>query len=240
MFVQTKYAHMKPFILSITILLFVNLLKAQDNIILRTGDEIKAKVEEVGIAEIKYKRTDNPTGPLYTIRKSEVLLINYANGTKDVFAQQQTTGNNTPAMHGGNNCPYMKGKGDYNTYRKLGVKGIVGGAIMTGVGVPTLLAGVGLTLSAISSGGSYYNSNSGMWQGNNINYQQLAGGAFFTAAGAVLTVLGPISIKKGIHFRRLAKQMKPTSIGFAPVQDSNLDRYSQTMNQNKFGVTLKF
>ena len=34
---------------------------------------------------IKYKKFDNPNGPLYTILKSEVFLIKYENGTKDVF-----------------------------------------------------------------------------------------------------------------------------------------------------------
>ncbi|HLP19950.1 MAG TPA: hypothetical protein VK174_06595, partial [Chitinophagales bacterium] len=53
---------------------FANVIVAQDNIILRTGDEINAKVQEVGLTDIKYKRTDNPNGPLYTILKRDVFM----------------------------------------------------------------------------------------------------------------------------------------------------------------------
>ncbi|OIN56641.1 hypothetical protein [Arsenicibacter rosenii] len=58
---------------------------AQDNIILRNGDEIPAKVLEVGQQELKYKKSSNPDGPVYTAPLSDVFLIKYANGTKDVF-----------------------------------------------------------------------------------------------------------------------------------------------------------
>ncbi|MBO0933060.1 hypothetical protein [Fibrella aquatilis] len=62
--------------------------RAQDNIILKTGQEVSAKVLEVSKAEIKYKRADNPDGPIYTMTAGEVFLIKYANGTKDVLAEQ--------------------------------------------------------------------------------------------------------------------------------------------------------
>ena len=62
----------------------------QDNIILKNGSEIRAKVLEVSPGQIKYRRQDNPDGPLYTTGTSDVLLINYANGTKDVLNQPAT------------------------------------------------------------------------------------------------------------------------------------------------------
>jgi len=70
---------------------------SQDIIIKRNGDEIQAVVKEVGTDEVKYKRFDNPQGPNYTLRKSEIFMIRYENGSKDVFdtptpkeTQQQT------------------------------------------------------------------------------------------------------------------------------------------------------
>ncbi|GAB4038510.1 hypothetical protein [Spirosoma gilvum] len=57
----------------------------QDNIILKNGSEIQAKVLEVLPGQIKYRRQDNPDGPVYTTGTSDVLLIKYANGTKDVL-----------------------------------------------------------------------------------------------------------------------------------------------------------
>jgi len=58
---------------------------SQDIIILKNGDEIKATVSEIDIDVIKYKKFDNPEGPAYSIKKAEVFMIKYANGTKDVF-----------------------------------------------------------------------------------------------------------------------------------------------------------
>jgi len=63
-------------------------LNAQDIIIKENGEEIKAKVTEVGTNEIKYKKHGNESGPTYTISKSEVFLVKYANGTKEVIEQQ--------------------------------------------------------------------------------------------------------------------------------------------------------
>jgi len=75
-----------------TLLLILSLtfgtVNAQDLIINNAGDEIEAKVLEITSSEIKYKRFDNLDGPVITLAKSEVLLIKYENGTKDVFQNQ--------------------------------------------------------------------------------------------------------------------------------------------------------
>jgi hypothetical protein len=69
-------------------LLTTTLGYAQDNIILRNGEEIPAKVLEVSPTELKYRKTANPDGPIYISPVRDVLLIKYANGTKDVMATQ--------------------------------------------------------------------------------------------------------------------------------------------------------
>ncbi|HZH88847.1 MAG TPA: phage holin family protein [Chitinophagaceae bacterium] len=56
-----------------------------DNIILKNGEEISAKVTAIEPTKIMYKKCENLDGPTYTIDKSSVLLIKYANGTKDIF-----------------------------------------------------------------------------------------------------------------------------------------------------------
>ena len=62
---------------------------AQDIIILKNGDDIKGKVIKVGVNEIEYKKENN--GPLYVIQKSEVFIIKYENGAKDVFTNTETS-----------------------------------------------------------------------------------------------------------------------------------------------------
>jgi|GEM_PF-1105639 len=59
-----------------------------DVLVFKDGSEIKGKVKEVGSAEIKYKRCDTPDGPTYVSRKSELFMIKYANGTREVIKSE--------------------------------------------------------------------------------------------------------------------------------------------------------
>lgn len=74
-------------------------LRAQDVIILKTGDEIKSKVSEIGTTEIKYKKFDNLNGPVISILKSDVFMIKYENGTKDVFSNKNQSSENKPGAN---------------------------------------------------------------------------------------------------------------------------------------------
>lgn len=58
---------------------------AQDLIIKKNGEDIKAKVLEVTPNEVKYKLFDEPNGVTYTARKSELLMIRYESGKNEVF-----------------------------------------------------------------------------------------------------------------------------------------------------------
>jgi hypothetical protein len=69
---------------------FGMLANGQDIITKTNGDEIQARVFEVSTNEIKYKRFDNPEGPDYVIDKSQVFMIKYENGNKDVFSAAPT------------------------------------------------------------------------------------------------------------------------------------------------------
>lgn len=64
---------------------------SQDMITKKTSEDIKAKVIEVTVNEIKYKKFDNLNGPLFTLLKSDVLMIRYENGSKDIFNEIQNT-----------------------------------------------------------------------------------------------------------------------------------------------------
>ncbi len=58
---------------------------AQDLITKTDGTDIKAKITEVNTDNVKYKRSDNLNGPTYTINKSEILMIIYGNGMREIF-----------------------------------------------------------------------------------------------------------------------------------------------------------
>lgn len=70
--------------------LISKLCLSQDLITLRTGEQIRSKIQEIGQTEIKYKKYDNQTGPVYVVAKSDVSNILYENGTKDLFNTEQT------------------------------------------------------------------------------------------------------------------------------------------------------
>ncbi len=57
-----------------------------DVIIKKNGDIVYGLVQEVGLELIKYKRTDIPDGPVYTMFKDEVYAISYRNQVKEIFA----------------------------------------------------------------------------------------------------------------------------------------------------------
>lgn len=61
-----------------------------DIILLKNGDDIKAKVLEISPIEIKYKKCLSPDGPLYIVKKLDVFMIKYSNGTKEVIDVDKT------------------------------------------------------------------------------------------------------------------------------------------------------
>ena len=78
---------MKNLLLIILFASSSNFIKAQDTLTMRSGENIIVKIIEVGSNEVKYKKTDNLNGPSFSILKSEVSMIQYENGSKDVFKE---------------------------------------------------------------------------------------------------------------------------------------------------------
>ncbi|MDR1679356.1 MAG: hypothetical protein LBR81_06205 [Prevotellaceae bacterium] len=63
-------------------------LQAQDIITLKNGSEINAVVSEITADAVKYKKFENQQGPMYTVLKTEVFMVKYQNGDKDVFSDE--------------------------------------------------------------------------------------------------------------------------------------------------------
>jgi len=77
---------MKNILLFILFICSSNIIKAQDTLSMRSGENILVKVIEVGTAEVKYKKLDNLNGPVFSMLKSDLLMIKYANGTNEDFS----------------------------------------------------------------------------------------------------------------------------------------------------------
>ena len=80
---------MKRFSLFSMAILFSVLSFSQDIITKLDGTELQTKVVEVGIENIRYKDFSNLDGPVYVIRKAEVFMIKYENGTKEIIKKEQ-------------------------------------------------------------------------------------------------------------------------------------------------------
>ncbi|MCX6187076.1 MAG: hypothetical protein NTU43_08785 [Bacteroidetes bacterium] len=76
--------HLKLFFIAF---LITSSVFAQDILVLRNGNEIKSKVLEITPTEIKYNKYDSKSSVLITILKSEVFMIKYEDGTKDLFSE---------------------------------------------------------------------------------------------------------------------------------------------------------
>lgn len=76
------------------LLMSIGYLSAQDIIICRNGDEIESKILKISKSEIEYKKWSNQDGPTYTLEKSEVFMIKYPNGDKDLFKETPAAQNN--------------------------------------------------------------------------------------------------------------------------------------------------
>ena len=65
--------------------------KAQDVILKQDGSEITAKVLEITDQQVKYKDFDFQGGPTRNINISEIFMITYENGQREVFQHRSPT-----------------------------------------------------------------------------------------------------------------------------------------------------
>jgi len=80
---------MKKLIITLISSFLINFLCiSQDILTYKNGTETKVKVTEVTSSEVKFKKFDNIDGPLYSILKTDLFMIKYENGTKEVFSTQ--------------------------------------------------------------------------------------------------------------------------------------------------------
>lgn len=124
-----------------------------DQIVLRNGDVVDAKVKEVGVNEIRYKKCDRPDGPDYTISKRDVLSIKYSNGEVERFSSSAgSTYNNNSSS--GNQSSYNSPTNPQNDGPRTDPFAIVavaagGLAIFTGLG-SLLLGAAAVVFGALS------------------------------------------------------------------------------------------
>lgn len=121
---------------------------AQDVIVNKDGTSLLGKVVEVTDTEVKYRKADNPDGPIYTLKTADLMRINYENGQSDIFAKDGMTPSTVLPSPTGNVKDtsllniYKKDGIDYSLPKKLKLTAFIGGPILIVTGL-ALMAGTG-------------------------------------------------------------------------------------------------
>lgn len=203
---------------------------AQDILTLRTGEELKVKVLDMERTGIKFKKFDDLKGPDYAIPKSDIFMVVYEDGTRNVF-------NDTPLVakpmestesqikrlieQGVNDAHEIEAA--HNKRIQMTQRKMTKGITFTAMGVPMLGTGIGLIgagINYLTNYGVNYVSSSG--QPYTIN-QYADRGAIFVIAGAIATVIGiPFSIVGSVNLTRAIRYKKrynttATSMSFEPM-----------------------
>ena len=156
---------------------------AQDVIITRDAKRIEASVQEISDTEIRYKRQDNPDGPMFVIKTSQVASIMFANGEVQSFMhveseqpqpQPQTS---TSSNYDYTNAPVVVSKGRMARYTP-GVQMKYEGFKMTYNGVELNKEACEDFLKATCPD-AYKHYNSAVWVGYVADAFLEVGGAFF-------------------------------------------------------------
>lgn len=105
---------------------------AQDILTMKSGEDISGKVIEVNTTSVKYKKFDAQDGPIYEVLKSDLVMIRYEDGTKDIFSTSNIALSDNAEL-------YTRGQRDAAIYYK-GYKSAGTGTFVVGLLSP--LAGL--------------------------------------------------------------------------------------------------
>jgi hypothetical protein len=116
---------------------------AQDIITKKSGEDIQAKVLEVSTTELKYKKFDNLTGPIFIIVLSDVLMVRYENGSKDIFNNDKKDVISSAITISSNDL-FIQGQADaskyYDGYKGAGTGTLIAGLVSPIVGLIPAIA----------------------------------------------------------------------------------------------------
>ena len=100
-----------------------------DIITFKDGSEKEVKVIEVSKSEIKYKRCNDPSSPIYLVSKDNVFSLKYPNGEKDIFndkkSQSETSNEGQSQLIALLLCIFLGGIGIHRFYLGYHVMGVI-------------------------------------------------------------------------------------------------------------------
>jgi len=210
-----------------------------DIVVLKNNTKIEVTILEVEEFVIKYKKISDPSGPVFSVKKSEIASVLYGNGDVATFPETSTSEffreesnvkpvERNPQPISGNTFDETifaqkpnQLRQSYQYYRSKSKKGLVSGIVWTVLG--TISMGVGSALIANSGYNGYgYNYNNDEQTGAILVIAGLVGGATFGTIGFVKA--GRNGSKATRIRRELMRRGEPLALklrpGFNPATNS--------------------
>ena len=128
----------------VTFLLCFLTCMAQDVIIKKDGGRLEVKVAEISDTELKYRKLNNPTGPLYTIKVADLVRVDFENGESEVFVVDNQASQAPATVLSGITgevkdtelyTKYYNQENCYKIPKRLRRAGLWGGIGLVGIGV---------------------------------------------------------------------------------------------------------
>lgn len=252
---------MKNILLFISIaLLSISSSMAQDRLFFLNGDETEVKISEVTSSEVKYKRMDNLEGPTFSTLKSELFMIKYANGQKELItaqtaepaaapAEEFATEEAAPPSNEGSGLssavivtdePTATSPSNVDKWgrteaenRGLYKKKIVKGAVVLGVGGAMAIPGVVLFGLA-----TRYDAAGGVTR---VADTYRIAGALLTVGGTAMIIAGAAVMGSSAKYKKRANQLANGTARLSPVLIN--DTYYSGVNVRSnagFGVSFSY
>lgn len=255
---------MKKIILLISIcILSISQLWAQDRLFFLSGDETEVKITEVSSSEVKYKRLDNLDGPTFSSLKSDLFMIKYANGDKEMIAAQtaepapaqneeyttEDAAISAPATNSGSGLssavivtdkPSSTSSSNSDKWgrtesenRRLYKKKIVKGAVLLGVGGVMAIPGVVLFGLATN-----YDNAGGITE---IADTYRVVGALLVVGGAAMVIAGSAVMGTSAKYKKRANQLAKGTVRLSPalMNDARFSGVNVKSNPG-FGVSFSY
>ena len=209
---------------------------AQDQLLFLSGEEETVKIMEVTPDELKYKRWDNIDGPLFTVRKADLFMVKYANGTKEKFEAKAVA----PASTARVPVDYSESERWVAEIRHKNHK--YGDSMQEQNRLCRNKINQGITVAALGGGlfwpvGIYY-----LWRGATLSgyspQVEVAFGALTLAAGSAMITVGAVRIGKFIRYRNYLSTKAGQAYVTPVLLNSQQYQGASVMNSPGYGVTV--
>jgi len=209
---------------------------AQDQLLFLNGDEETVKIMEVTTDELKYKRWDNMDGPLFTVRKADLFMVKYANGTKEKFEAKAAA----PASAARVPMDYSESERWVAEIRHKNHK--YGDIMQEQTRLCRNKINQGITVAALGGGlfwpvGIYY-LWSGAVQRTSLPQVDVAFGALCVAAGSTMIAVGSVRIGKFIRYRNYLNTKAGQAYVTPVLLNSQQYQGTSVMNSPGYGVSV--